>query len=184
MIYQISSNGGAALRFRTALRLRSGFPASPGPGPRDPGWRGSSTPDCSSGDVIEEVASVDWAPRQDPRRSRSASPDYVATEPGRRTQSPAGVASLYPPSHSRYASRHVSRSVGRDHRYRHRGPCIVRGRHCRLRSRLRSADDPPDEVGIEFGVQLSAQTGAFIASVAAEANFNVSMTWRRSADSG
>ena len=50
-----------------------------------------------------------------------------------------------------------------------------------LIARLRSVDDPPDEVGIEFGVQLSAQTGAFIASVAAEANFKVSMTWRRSA---
>ena len=36
-----------------------------------------------------------------------------------------------------------------------------------LIARLRSIDDPPDEVGIEFGVQLSAQTGAFIASVAA-----------------
>jgi hypothetical protein len=31
---------------------------------------------------------------------------------------------------------------------------------------------------------LSAQTGAFIASVAAEANFKVSMTWRRGAVSG
>ncbi len=48
-----------------------------------------------------------------------------------------------------------------------------------LIARLRSVEDPPDEVGIEFGVQLSAQTGAFIASVAAEANFKVSMTWRR-----
>ena len=48
-----------------------------------------------------------------------------------------------------------------------------------LIARLRSMDNPPDEVGIEFGVQLSAQTGAFIASVAAEANFTVSMTWRR-----
>jgi Trypsin-co-occurring domain 1 len=48
-----------------------------------------------------------------------------------------------------------------------------------LIARLRSIDNPPDEVGIEFGVQLSAQTGAFIASVAAEANFTVSMTWRR-----
>jgi hypothetical protein len=48
-----------------------------------------------------------------------------------------------------------------------------------LIARVRSIDDPPDEVGIEFGVQLSAQTGAFIASVAAEANFKVSMTWRR-----
>jgi hypothetical protein len=48
-----------------------------------------------------------------------------------------------------------------------------------LITRLRSIADPPDEVGVEFGVQLSAQTGAFIASVAAEANFKVSMTWRR-----
>lgn len=50
-----------------------------------------------------------------------------------------------------------------------------------LIARLRSIADPPDEVGIEFGLQLSAQTGAFIASVAAEANFKVSMTWRRRA---
>jgi len=50
-----------------------------------------------------------------------------------------------------------------------------------LIARLRSIDNPPDEIGIEFGVQLSAQTGAFIASVAAEANFKVSMTWRREA---
>src|SRR5713101_9520678 len=40
-----------------------------------------------------------------------------------------------------------------------------------LIAQLRSIDDPPAEVGIEFGVQLSAQTGAFIASVAAQANF-------------
>jgi len=48
-----------------------------------------------------------------------------------------------------------------------------------LIARLRSIDDPPDEIEVEFGVQLSAQTGAFIASVAAEANFRVSITWRR-----
>jgi hypothetical protein len=53
-----------------------------------------------------------------------------------------------------------------------------------LITRLRSMDDAPDEVGVEFGVQLSAQTGAFIASVAAEANFKVSMTWRRRAAEG
>jgi Trypsin-co-occurring domain 1 len=47
-----------------------------------------------------------------------------------------------------------------------------------LLSRLRATDDPADEISIEFGVQLSAQTGAFIASAAVEANFNVSMTWR------
>jgi hypothetical protein len=48
-----------------------------------------------------------------------------------------------------------------------------------LLSRLRSIEEAPDEISIEFGVQLSAQTGAFIASVAAEANFKVSVTWRR-----
>ncbi len=42
----------------------------------------------------------------------------------------------------------------------------------------------PMRSGIEFGVELSAQTEAFIASVAAEANFKVSMTWRRSAGRG
>jgi hypothetical protein len=50
-----------------------------------------------------------------------------------------------------------------------------------LIARLRAIDDPPDEIGIEFGVQLSAQAYAFIAAVAAEANFKVSMTWRRDA---
>ena len=47
-----------------------------------------------------------------------------------------------------------------------------------LIGRLRDADDPADEISIEFGVQLSAQTGAFIASAAMGANFKVSMTWR------
>ena len=48
-----------------------------------------------------------------------------------------------------------------------------------LMGRLRAAPDPPDEIGIEFGVELSAQTGAFIASATAAANFKVSLIWRR-----
>jgi hypothetical protein len=51
-----------------------------------------------------------------------------------------------------------------------------------LIARPRAIDAPPNEVGIEFGVQLSAQTEAFIAAVAAEANFKVSMTRRRRAE--
>jgi hypothetical protein len=47
-----------------------------------------------------------------------------------------------------------------------------------LLARLRAAHDPADEISIEFGVQLSAQTGAFIASAAIGANFRVSLTWR------
>jgi hypothetical protein len=52
-----------------------------------------------------------------------------------------------------------------------------------LINRLRAMDDPPDEIEVEFGIQLSAKTGAFIASVAAEANFRVVMTWRGSTTS-
>ena len=44
--------------------------------------------------------------------------------------------------------------------------------------RLRSTDDPPDEIGVEFGVQLSAQEGAFIASVAAQAQGVDDLAWR------
>jgi hypothetical protein len=51
-----------------------------------------------------------------------------------------------------------------------------------LLSRLRAAHDPAEEISIEFGVQLSAQTGAFIASAAVEANFRVSMTWRHGSE--
>jgi hypothetical protein len=47
-----------------------------------------------------------------------------------------------------------------------------------LIARLRGMDDPPSEISIEFGVQLSAQSGAFIASAAVEANFRVSLIWR------
>lgn len=53
-----------------------------------------------------------------------------------------------------------------------------------LLARLRDADDPADEITIEFGVQLSAQTGAFIASAAVEANFKVCMAWRRCGAAG
>ncbi len=50
-----------------------------------------------------------------------------------------------------------------------------------LIGQLRSIENPPDEIGIEFGIQLSAQTGAFIASVGAEANFKMHMMWRSQA---
>jgi hypothetical protein len=48
-----------------------------------------------------------------------------------------------------------------------------------LISRLKRVEHPPDEIGLEFGIQLAAEAGAFIASAAAEANFKVSLTWRR-----
>ncbi|MED7928429.1 CU044_2847 family protein [Nonomuraea sp. LP-02] len=37
----------------------------------------------------------------------------------------------------------------------------------------------PDEMVLEFGVSLSAEADVVIASTATEANFSVSLTWRR-----
>ncbi|SFS14293.1 hypothetical protein SAMN04487846_2891 [Microbacterium sp. cf046] len=42
---------------------------------------------------------------------------------------------------------------------------------------LRSYPDQPDELQVEFGIQLSMGVGAFI-SAGSAANFRVMMTWR------
>lgn len=46
-----------------------------------------------------------------------------------------------------------------------------------LVSQLRSNTEGPDELQVEFGIQLSAGVGAFI-SAGTTANFRVVMTWR------
>ena len=48
-----------------------------------------------------------------------------------------------------------------------------------LISRLRALADAPDEVGVEFGLELSAEAGAFIAAASSTANFKVTLAWRR-----
>jgi hypothetical protein len=48
-------------------------------------------------------------------------------------------------------------------------------------AQLRSLTEAPDEVHIEFGLDLHAEAGAFIAAVSSTANFTVSLTWRRTA---
>ena len=45
--------------------------------------------------------------------------------------------------------------------------------------RLRALPDAPDEVHVEFGLNLHAEAGAFIASASTTANFMVALTWRR-----
>jgi len=47
--------------------------------------------------------------------------------------------------------------------------------------RLRAMGDTPDEISIEFGMDLHAEAGAFIAAASAGANFKVTLMWRRSA---
>ena len=46
-------------------------------------------------------------------------------------------------------------------------------------SKLRDMSDSPDEIGMEFGLGLSAKAGAFIASAGTTANFKVTLKWKR-----
>jgi hypothetical protein len=46
-------------------------------------------------------------------------------------------------------------------------------------TRLTSLAQPPDELAIEFGVKLNAETGAVIAKAATEANFTINLKWSR-----
>ena len=45
-------------------------------------------------------------------------------------------------------------------------------------SRLRDAGSP-DEIEVEFGVQMSADLGAIVAKVSGQANFRVALRWKR-----
>lgn len=48
-------------------------------------------------------------------------------------------------------------------------------------TQLRSLAETPDEVHVEFGLDLHAEAGAFIAAVSTTANFTVALSWQRSA---
>lgn len=45
-------------------------------------------------------------------------------------------------------------------------------------AQLRSLAEAPDEVHVEFGLNLQAEAGAFIAAVGTTATFTVALTWR------
>jgi hypothetical protein len=51
----------------------------------------------------------------------------------------------------------------------------------RIIVRMQELADPPDVVDLEFGIKLSADIGAFLASTSAEAQFTLRLTWNRSA---
>ena len=44
---------------------------------------------------------------------------------------------------------------------------------------VRESVDPPQEIGVEFGIALSAEAGAFIAAASTTANFRVTLTWKQ-----
>jgi hypothetical protein len=51
-----------------------------------------------------------------------------------------------------------------------------------LIARLRGLSDPPDEMAVQFGLKLSAEAGAVVAATGAEANYTVTLTWKRGQD--
>jgi hypothetical protein len=44
---------------------------------------------------------------------------------------------------------------------------------------LRGMKESPDEIGVDFGLKLNAGAGICIASVSTEANFQVSLIWKK-----
>jgi hypothetical protein len=44
---------------------------------------------------------------------------------------------------------------------------------------LRDLTDSPDTVGVEFGIKMSAEAGAVLASAGVEANYKITVTWKR-----
>lgn len=48
-----------------------------------------------------------------------------------------------------------------------------------LLNELRSLAETPEQIQVEFALQLSAEVGAFIAGASTSGNFKVTMTWNR-----
>jgi hypothetical protein len=48
-----------------------------------------------------------------------------------------------------------------------------------LLTQLRALAESPEQIQVEFGLQLSAEVGAFVAGASTTGNFKVSMTWHR-----
>lgn len=45
--------------------------------------------------------------------------------------------------------------------------------------KLRALHDPPDEIEVEFGLKMSAEAGAVVAAAGVEANYKVTLMWKR-----
>jgi hypothetical protein len=46
-------------------------------------------------------------------------------------------------------------------------------------TKMRALPDSPDEISVDFGIKLSADIGAILASTSAEAQFTLHLTWKR-----
>ncbi|MEJ5241755.1 MAG: CU044_2847 family protein [Anaerolineales bacterium] len=45
--------------------------------------------------------------------------------------------------------------------------------------KLRALHDAPDEITVEFGLKMSAEAGAIVAAGGLEANYKVTLKWKR-----
>lgn len=48
-----------------------------------------------------------------------------------------------------------------------------------LLRQVREQEEPPDELEVEFGIQVSLEVGAYIAAAGSQANFRVTMRWTK-----
>jgi len=87
---------------------------------------------------------------------------------------------------TRQRSRSRSRRCGADRGCRRRAGQTFEAALDKIRpaaqaiiQKLRALHDPPDEIEVEFGLKLNAQAGAFIAAAGTEANYRVTLTWKR-----
>jgi NTP-dependent ternary system trypsin peptidase co-occuring protein len=46
-------------------------------------------------------------------------------------------------------------------------------------NKLRGLSDAPDEVEVQFGLKMSAEAGAIVAAVGMEANYTVTLKWKK-----
>ena len=46
-------------------------------------------------------------------------------------------------------------------------------------AKFRGLHDSPDEIELEFGLKLSTEAGVFLASAGMEANYTVTLTWKK-----
>jgi hypothetical protein len=46
-------------------------------------------------------------------------------------------------------------------------------------AKFRGLHDSPDEIELEFGLKLSTEVGVFLASAGMEANYTVTLTWKK-----
>lgn len=51
-----------------------------------------------------------------------------------------------------------------------------------LLRQVREQEDAPDELEVEFGIQISLEVGAYIAAASTTANFRVTMRWHSHPD--